>query len=215
MEIESEFRHPPLRETVASLEAHFESDVGLAQRPLRNFHREQPLDEATRQNARPSAVLIPIVAYAGELRLLLTRRHHSISSPGHLCFPGGHCDPEDRTREDTALRESHEEIGLTRDEVRIIGRLGDYVSLSGHHIAPIVGIIEPPLRLSLSPNEVEEIVEIPLDNVFSTDSYQLRRHGRDSSHAHYCLVHGEAWVVGVTVSILMGFYEQLVEARET
>ncbi len=213
MEIESDFRHPPLRESVATLEAHFRTEVGLARRPLRNFHREQPLPEATRRNARPSAVLIPIVTYGDELRLLLTRRHHALSSGGHLCFPGGHCDPTDLTREATALRESHEEIGLGHDEVRIIGQLGDYVSHSGHHIAPIVGIVDAPLQLTLNPDEVDEIVEIPLDRVFSSDSYRLRRHTPDSAHAHYCLVHGEAWVVGVTVSILMGFYEELVEGR--
>ncbi len=213
MGIDSEFDHPPLRETLASLAAHFDSDVGRAQRPLRNFHHEQPLPEATRKNARPSAVLIPIVAYDDALQLLLTRRHPALSSGGHLCFPGGHADATDADRKATALRETHEEIGVAPSDVRVLGRLGDYVSHSGHHIAPYVGVLEPPLELRPNPREVEEIVEIPLDRVFSADAYELRRRSADALHAHYCLVDGPNWVVGVTVSILMGFYEELIRGR--
>jgi len=211
VEIESDFLQPELRVDRAQLESAFEDASVPSRRDImRNYHRESPVSEARRAKATPAAVLIPIVDHGDELRLLLTRRHHEISYPEHLCFPGGRRDPEDASAEANALREAHEEIGLLAENVRVLGRLADYYTQSGFCIKPIVSLVTPPLSLSLAPYEVTEVVEIPLDVATRSDSYRLWQPEPDQPRAFYSLIFSEEIVVtGPTVCLLMGFYEAL------
>ena len=213
MEIDSGFLHPPLVVSVASLERHFASATGRARAPLRKPHPAPRGADAARQPATAAAVLVPIVRHAEHLGVLLTRRHHSISYPGHVCFPGGRADPADRSPEDTALREAEEEISLARDRVRVLGSLGDYVTHSGFRITPVVGIVEPPLELAPAEGEVEEIIEFELSHLLDARSYRLRRHSPEAERAHFFLEYEGAMVTGPTVSLMMGFYEELLKTH--
>ena len=210
----SDFRLPTISTTLDSLARHFRSEVGRARAPLRNPHREPEVSALEAREARAAAVLIAIVQRDPEPTLLLTRRHEKISYGGHICFAGGGRDPGDDSLEATALRESYEEIALARDRVEIIGRLGDYVTHSGFRIAPIVGIVTPPLSLRPSPDEVDEILEIPLSFALRADSYQLRTHSHSGQQrAHYYLAYQDWIVSGPTVSLLMGLYEELAKTH--
>ncbi len=212
VELESNFRHPPIRASVDTLVRHFASSAARERAPLRNPHFESKVDEAARARATRASVLIPIVT-GPELRVILTRRHRDISFPGHIAFPGGRRDPSDATPLETALREAEEEIGLARDRVRVLGRLGDYVSHSGFCIAPVVGLIDPPVELVPQEGEVEEILEIPLDTLLDSQSYGLRGRTRPDRRAHFYLAYGEALVTGPTVSLCMNFYEELLKTH--
>ena len=147
------------------------------------------------------------------LTLLLTRRHADISHPGHVCFPGGRRDPEDSSPEATALREAEEEIALPRSRVEILGRLGDYVTHSGYRIVPVISLVRPPLELVPRPGEVEETLEIPLAHALCSGSYRLGRIATDG--AHFFLRYQETVVSGPTVSLLMGFYEDLLRTHSS
>jgi 8-oxo-dGTP pyrophosphatase MutT (NUDIX family) len=210
VEPKSDFCHPPLQVSAASLEEHFRSDRAAARHPLRNPHREARVDAATVERAVPAAVLIPIVTGNAALEVLLTRRHDDISFGGHICFPGGRRDPTDTNLEQTALRETQEEIGLDPTVVRVIGQLGDYVTHSGFRIRPVVGLVERPLRLVARRGEVEEILYFPLAALFDSSSYRLRG---DSTRAHFFVEHRGAIVAGPTVSLLMGLYEELLHTH--
>ncbi|MFT5442846.1 MAG: 8-oxo-dGTP pyrophosphatase MutT (NUDIX family) [Myxococcota bacterium] len=211
MKPELAFDPPDLTPTLSLLEAHFASARGRAPAPIRNYHRETPVTAAVRAEAKASAVLVPIVIRDGALCVLLTRRHHDISYPGQLCFPGGRTDPEDADATATALRESREEINLTADRVRVLGGLGDYFTQSGYRIKPIVGIVTPPLDLKLSPREVVEVLEVPLAALTSAASYRIWRSVPEKDQAYYAFQHGQARLTGPTVCLAMGFYEALVE----
>ena len=154
-EAPSDFQLPPLDVTLDSLRAHFRSEVATARAPLRNPHHEPQVSAREAREARPAAVLIAIVKRDPEATLLLTQRHEDISYGGHICFAGGGREPADSSLEETALRESFEEIALVPESVEIIGRLGDYVTHSGFRIAPIVGLLTPPLSLHAKPGEVD------------------------------------------------------------
>jgi 8-oxo-dGTP pyrophosphatase MutT (NUDIX family) len=206
----SELRHPRLRLDVAALEAHFRSERAQLRTPLRNPHHEPRVDAVQRRAAVPAAVLIPVVVRGPEMSLLLTRRHEQISYAGHICFPGGRCDDGDAGPIDTALRETHEEIGLARNSVRVLGQLGDYVSHSGFRIQPVVGLVEPPLQLVPAEGEVDEILEFPLDTVLDSASYRLRDSTWAEARAHFYIEHGGAVVAGPTVSLMIGLYEELL-----
>jgi 8-oxo-dGTP pyrophosphatase MutT (NUDIX family) len=130
-----------------------------------------------------------------------------------LCFPGGRRDVGDASVEATALREAQEEIALDPRQVRVVGRLGDYVTHGGDRIAPVVALLAPPLDLVPREGEVEEIVEIPLSAVFRSDSYCLARHAPATDDAHFFLEYRGAVISGPTVSILMGLYEELLKTH--
>ena len=79
-----------------------------------------------------AAVLIPLLLKEDGLSVLLTQRtNHLRDHAGQISFPGGRMDPEDQSPNDTALRESEEEIGLDRKRVEIIGHLPQYLTVSG------------------------------------------------------------------------------------
>ena len=83
----------------------------------------------------PAAVLVPIVVRHGGPTVLFTQRtahleHHA----GQVSFPGGHQEPEDASPNETALRETEEEVGLDRRHVAIVGRLDQYVTRTGFEV---------------------------------------------------------------------------------
>ena len=88
--------------------------------------------------------------------MLLTQRpRHLKSHPGQISFPGGKTEPHDQTPEDTALRETEEEIGLPREKIDIVGRLGQRTTGSGFKVTPVVGLIKPPFDAVPDPQEVD------------------------------------------------------------
>ena len=110
-----------------------------------------------------------------------------------------------------ALREAHEEIGIPADRVRMLGRLGDYVTHSGFRISPIVALIEPPLGLVPQAGEVAEIHEFPLRRMLDSRSYVLMRF---ESRAYFSLEHEGLRLTGATVSLCIGLYSELLETHE-
>jgi 8-oxo-dGTP pyrophosphatase MutT (NUDIX family) len=113
---------------------------------------------------RRAAVLIPIFVDRGEPYLLLTRRTETVEHhKGQISFPGGGEEPGDADLMQTALRETHEEIGLPPSSVDLWGRLDEMETVvSGFAVTPFVGSVPPPVGLRPNPNEIAEIVTAPL-----------------------------------------------------
>jgi 8-oxo-dGTP pyrophosphatase MutT (NUDIX family) len=113
--------------------------------------------------SRPAAVLIPMLRLADSWHLLYTRRHSDLPEhSGQVSFPGGRSDPEDANPEQTALRESREEIGLSPDRVRLLGRMHDFLTVTNYVVTPVVGVIPWPYPLKLADYEVSRAFTIPL-----------------------------------------------------
>jgi 8-oxo-dGTP pyrophosphatase MutT (NUDIX family) len=112
---------------------------------------------------RPAAVLVPLLKSDGDWHLLFTRRNAGLPEhSGQVAFPGGRADPEDPGPQHTALREAFEEIGLQPADVRLLGRIGDYLTVTNYLIAPIVGVIPWPYLLRPAQDEVSRVFTIPL-----------------------------------------------------
>ena len=125
-------------------------------------------------NLVSAAVLVGLVKHPRKLSVLLTQRtDHLQHHPGQISFPGGHCDSIDNSPEETALRETEEEIGLHRRHIKTIGRLNNYITRTGFSITPIVAFIEPPFKISPDPNEVEEVFEVPLEFLLDPANHKL------------------------------------------
>jgi 8-oxo-dGTP pyrophosphatase MutT (NUDIX family) len=112
---------------------------------------------------RRAAVLIPFVQAGGEWHILLTRRTDLVQDhKGQVSFPGGGVEARDRDITATALRETHEELGIDPGDVRVLGRSGDYLTISDYLVTPVVGTLPWPYPLRLEPREVSRAFTIPL-----------------------------------------------------
>ncbi len=154
-----------------------------------------------------AAVLVPLVARAGAVQVLLTQRTAHLSDhAGQISFPGGRVEPEDASREDTALRETEEEIGLARNRVRLLGRLPHYDIPSGFRITPVVGWIEAPFELTLDAFEVAAVFEAPLTHFLDASRYQRRDYRFRGRHRHYMAIPFEGrYIWGATAGMLYSF----------
>src|SRR5712671_2441738 len=105
----------------------------------------------------PAAVLVPLIDHRDGMSVLLTQRTaHLTAHAGQISFPGGRIEESDADPTDAALRETEEEVGLTRDHVTVIGRLDTYVTGTGFEITPVAGIVKVPFPLTPDPFEVSE-----------------------------------------------------------
>ena len=107
--------------------------------------------------------MILLVWWKEEWQLVFTRRTERVEHhKGQVSFPGGGCEVGESTPEATALREAWEEIGLKPEDVRLLGRLNDYITITRYRVTPVVGVMAWPYQVQLEAAEVERIFTIPL-----------------------------------------------------
>jgi len=110
-----------------------------------------------------AAVLLPLVWWKDEWHLVFTRRTEAVEHhKGQVSFPGGGCDEDETTPEQTALREAEEEIGLRSGDVRLLGRLNEVLTITRFRVTPVVGVMPWPYAIRPEPEEVERVFTIPL-----------------------------------------------------
>jgi len=112
---------------------------------------------------RCAAVLIPLAWRDDEWQLVFTRRTETVENhKGQVSFPGGGCEVGESSPDATALREAREEIGLEPEDVRLLGRMNDVITITRYRVTPVVGVIPWPFQARLEPEEVERLFTIPL-----------------------------------------------------
>jgi len=130
-----------------------------------------PCDSPSRTSLNDSfftkaAVLFSIIPHENkpyEL-ILIHRSNEGTRHRGEMSFPGGKFEPElDKTLKDTALRETEEEIGVPREDIRIIGCLDDFPTISKFIVTPFLGIISKDQKLKRDEREVQKILKVPID----------------------------------------------------
>ncbi len=153
----------------------------------------------------PAAVLVPIVDHADGLTVLLTERapdlrHH----PGQISFPGGRIEASDAGPLEAALRETEEEIGLSRASVEVLGFLPDHLIVTGYSITPVVALVAPGTPLRLDPVEVAAVFEVPLAYVLDPANHRLRRRPAGDDYIEvYDVPFGKRNIWGATAGMLM------------
>jgi 8-oxo-dGTP pyrophosphatase MutT (NUDIX family) len=110
-----------------------------------------------------AAVLIPFFRVESGWHILFTKRtDHLETHKGQVAFPGGAVDHSDLSPEETALRETFEEVGIFPHTVRILGRMDDVPTITNFLVTPIVGAIDWPVPLRLAEAEVSRVFSVPL-----------------------------------------------------
>ena len=113
-----------------------------------------------------SAVLIPFVKIDKEYFILFQKRAKHIRQGGDICFPGGGFEEGiDKNFKQTALRETKEELGIKKKDIKIIGQLDTMVATFGAIVEPFIGLVKHKaiLNMKIDENEVEKTLLIPLD----------------------------------------------------
>jgi len=131
----------------------------------------------TNETARKAAVLVPLCAYRGELGLLYTLRSMKLSSnSGQVSFPGGMKDESDESLEDTALRETWEELRIPAEEVDVWSRTNT-IGRRNLSVTPVLGYIGEidPQKLEVNPHEVDEAFVVSLEKLCDPAHFRFTR----------------------------------------
>ncbi|MFW5996214.1 MAG: NUDIX hydrolase [Halanaerobiaceae bacterium] len=124
-----------------------------------------------------SSVAVLLAELQGELNFVFEKRVEGISQGREICFPGGMYEPEvDCTYKEAALRETIEELGVSRNMIRVVGQLDTLVAPMGATVDSFVSLLEIGDLDDLSPNEgeVAEVITVPLQ--------YFRRHQPEKYH---------------------------------
>ena len=158
---------------------------------------------------KPAAVLIPIQERQDGDYLVLTQRSDNLPThKGQIAFPGGRVHAGDVDIIQTALRESHEEIGVTPEHVRVLGRLDEFTAGYGIVVTPVVGVIPAQYRFALDITETTAIASITIRSLMEPANYVKNAHVSPGGHPSYHFYLNNGWDVwGVTARILVQFLE--------
>lgn len=136
----------------------------------------QPNIEWPAIDLHQSAVLVALQERPYGLDLILTRRsEHLRNHAQQICFAGGRRDPGDTSLLHTALRELEEELGVSPKQVEILGKLPSQPVLSRFMIHPYIGFIAADVVLRPDPNEVSEVVRVPLQRMLDHGSHYTKQ----------------------------------------
>lgn len=166
---------------------------------------------------KPAAVLIALIDMEdlGLSVLLTTRTKHLHNHAGQISLPGGMMDKIDSSPIDTAIRETHEEVGISPKFIEIVGGLDHYPTKTGFIISPIVGRILPGFSLDPDPFEVDEIFMVPLSFLFDEKNHEQHTYhdqthdGQKRTHNYTQINYGDKRIWGITAAILVNFYKRL------
>lgn len=168
------------------------------------------------QTPRQAAVLVPIVEHGGAETVLLTKRTENLAKhAGQVSFPGGSIDDVDADAVAAALRETHEEIGLTSDYIKVHGQLDSYRTGTGFEITPVVATVRPGFTLEIDTGEVAEAFEVPLDFILDRRNHQRQSAVWQGRRRHYyAMPYGDYFIWGATAAMLVNLVDVLEAVGE-
>lgn len=96
---------------------------------------------------------------------------------GQISFPGGKKEKEDIDRLACGLRETEEEVGIDQSQIKVLGSLSPfYIFVSGFIAFPFVGLIPKSSQFVPDPDEVDYIIEIDIETLFSDENRKTREY---------------------------------------
>lgn len=160
---------------------------------------------------RAAAVLFPFYWKQNEPWVLLTQRtadlkHHS----GQVSFPGGGYEQQDKNIKHTAYRETHEEIGIPREHIKLWGFLDGVPSISGFYVTPFVGEILDLSHLEIDKNEVDRAFGVPF--AFFQDSNNRVKHKVKTQFGdrhYYVYEYKDDVIWGLTAQIIVQLVDRI------
>ena len=145
------------------------SEAHFKMAPLERIESMKNLKIETK-NPKTAAVMMLFYPKNGETHLvLIVRNSYQGVHSAQIAFPGGKYEPRDQIFENTALRETHEEIGIPPDSIEILKAFTRlYIPPSNFMVYPFFGICRDEIVFVPDTSEVADIIELPL-SVFIGD----------------------------------------------
>ncbi len=178
----------------------------------KRLNKRKPIIIPNRESYKEAAVLIPIFGKDEKIYVLFTKRsNHVEHHKGQISFPGGGVEETDPSIECTALREAYEEIGLKKEDVKILGRLDDTITFaSGYIVHPIVGLIPYPYDFRINKKEVENILIVPLDLFLKKGAGKFRAISNDGKiYNSFSYEYNGNIIWGATARIIQNLIEAI------
>lgn len=183
---------------------------------IRTIMQHREVKEEPPSNRIPSAVLVPLINERDGLHLLFTRKveDNSLHS-GQVSFPGGAREDEDPDLSATALRETHEEIGIPPQAWELLGPLDPVKTLGSPFIIyPFVGLLKEPVAPTPSPQEVARVFTVPLAYILERYPFQPQKFTwRGKEYETFVIPYKGETIWGATARILKGFCRLIKETR--
>ncbi len=130
------------------------------------------------KNARQSAVLAlfyPDVEAQTKLILILRKTYKGVHS-AQVGFPGGKVEKEDKSLLHTALRETHEEVGVSPDLVTVYKKMTQvYIPPSNFYVQPFIGLANQTPVFNKQDDEVEALLEVALSDLMLESNVVTKR----------------------------------------
>ncbi len=166
-----------------------------------------------------AAVLVALIRRESSLNLILTERAANLPRhAGQIAFPGGRAVADDKAFMQTALREAEEEIGLHRDQVKILGTCPCYQTVTGFRIHPFVGAIDSDFQPVLQAAEVASLFEVPFEHLINPDNFDITSvidPTVNRQRTQYEVKFGVYHIWGATAAILYGLAGRLQDTGGT
>jgi len=155
----------------------------------------------------PAGVLILLVHSSDpdQWNIIFTKRAmHLKHHPGEISFPGGRFEQNDGELVNTATRETYEEIGISPNEITILGKLPRQKTISGYLVTPFVGYVKGDYELQIDDNEVDAVFVVPLNFLLEPDNHQkIKRLIAESTFDFYQIQYNEHKIWGATARMLV------------
>ncbi len=178
----------------------------------RRLHQHRSHPPAGNKKPLQSAVLLHLYPVDNKPMITLIKRapDNTVHS-GQVSFPGGKTEKTDKDLEHTALREAHEEVGISASEVKIIGKLSKlYIPPSNFDVHPYVGYTDVRPEFNTN-NEVDKLLEVSIEDLLdkSNQTYKRISHQSGSYFVVPCFYVNEEIIWGATSMILGEFIDMV------
>ena len=178
---------------------------------------ENRFKENLQKPAKPGGVMILLYPHENDIYLpLMKRPTYNGAHSGQVSFPGGKFEQQDLDLNFTALRETHEEIGVAPEEVSLIGKLSDlFIIASNFKVHPSVGFVPSRPQFIPDPLEVEEVLEVSLSHLYDLTQRGVEpmRFENYTIHSPYFDVQGHV-VWGATAMMLSELLQVISELEK-
>lgn len=124
--------------------------------------RQQNQGAKNSKKAGVLALFYPDKAHNTKFILILRKSYKGVHS-AQVAFPGGKPEPQDTSLEDTAIRETFEEVGVPIKSVEVFKKLTQvYIPPSNFYVQPFLGIVKATPKFIKQDDEVESLIEVDL-----------------------------------------------------
>lgn len=127
-------------------------------------------DEILAKNPKFAAVNILLYLKENEwyFPLMVRTENERDRHSGQISLPGGKKEEDDKTFEDTAKRETSEEMGIDEHYVRIIREMSPiYIPPSNFYVRPFVSYTKKNPQFLLQEAEAMELIEFPVSSLLN------------------------------------------------